>query len=347
MAHKLDFSKGKAAFVAHQEAAWHGLGTVFNEPVTLEQALQDGGLDFQVSKHPNIHRLPDGNEIISPDSFFTMREDVNKVLGSKLGTDYTVYQNAQALAVVDEMIATGKCHIEIAGAINDGARVFICLKMQEPLMIGGSDEISQYVLLANSHDGTLAITAMPTNVRVVCNNTLSAALGGAKGAHKIRHTANAHDRVKEAFTIMGILENNSRASAISYSAMKAAKLSQQEFFDYIGNIFMTQDEIKGLQGGERDVLSTRKKNILASVLEFHEAGVGQREALIGGQTMWSAYNAVTGYLTGKRYSSADDRFNSLLLGDSATKIKAAGELAIQRQRIQPIKQLGSFSVALN
>jgi len=347
MAHKLDSTKGNIAFVSHQQTAWHGLGKVYNDPVTLEQALSDGGLDFNVSKHPNIHRFPDGTEIISADSFFTMREDVFKVLGNKLGCDYTVYQNAQALAVVDEMLATGKCQIATAGAINEGARVFICLKMTQPLVINGNDEVSQYVLLANSHDGSLAITAMPTNVRVVCNNTLSAALSGAKGAYKIRHTVNAHDRVKEAFAIMGILDINQRANGVSYNAMKAAKIAKQDFYDYIGNIFMTPHEIKELQQGNKDVLSTRKKNIIESVIEFNETGIGQREAMMTGENMWSAYNAVTGYLTGKKYKTSDDRFNSLLLGDSAAKIQRAGELALQPHKIQPLRQKNSMAVNLN
>lgn len=367
MAHKIDHSKGQAAFISYQKPAWHGLGKVFNQDITIAQALNESGLDFEVLKAPNVHRIdvwngektqgldhtekemPDGSkqylhriETISENSFFTYRTDTNAVLGDKLGKQYTVYQNTDALAVVDEMLKLGKVKIETAGSVDAGRRVFVCLKLQNPIVVAGNDPVDQYVLLANGHDGSLAITAMPTNVRVVCWNTLSAALGAAKAEHKIRHTKNSADRVKEAFKIMGLLEDNSKHNTAAYNAMKHNTLFKSEFFDYIGNIFFDAEEIAALQKGDKDALSSRKKNVIAEVLEFAEVGVGQREALGDGQpNMWYAYNAVTGYLTGKKYKNADDRFDSLILGDSARKIAAAGDLALKPHTIRPLKATGA------
>jgi phage/plasmid-like protein (TIGR03299 family) len=347
MAHKLDYSKGKAAFISYQAPAWHGLGKVFNQEISIEQALKESGLDFHVDKLPNIHRLGNGTEVVSDSSFFTVRTDVQKVLGTRLGPDYTVYQNIEALDIVDELLKTKKIIIETVGAIDEGKKVFTCLKLTNSIAVDGTDEIFQYVLLTNSHDGSLAITAMPTNVRVVCANTLSAALAGAKGAHKIRHTKNAADRVKEAFTIMGLLEDNSKANAAAYNAMKYNGITKQEFFDYIGNIFITSEEINNLQKGEKDVLSTRKQNTIGEVLQFANNGIGQAEALGDSLNMWYAYNAVTGYLTSKKYGSADDRFESLMIGDSAKKINAAGELALAPHNIRPLKANASKIAGMN
>lgn len=346
MAHKIDFSKGKAAFISYQAPAWHGLGKVFNQEISIEQALKESGLDFHVDKLPNIHRI-NGLDLVSDSSFFTYRTDVNKVLGTRLGPDYTVYQNMEALDIVDELLQTKKVTIETVGAIDEGRKVFTCLKLADNIVVGDSDEVHQYVLLTNSHDGSLAITAMPTNVRVVCANTLSAALAGAKGAHKIRHTRNAADRVKEAFTIMGLLEDNSKVNAAAYNAMKCNSLTKQEFFDYIGNIFITSDEIAGLQKGNKDVLSTRKQNTIAEVLQYANTGIGQVEALGDSLNMWFGYNAVTGYLTSKKYGSADDRFDSLILGDSAKKIAAAGQLALQPHNIRPLKATATNVSGMN
>ena len=351
MSHQLDHSKGKTAFIAYQAPGWHGLGKVKKSGIiTVEEALQDGGLDFHVDKLPNIHRFNTAagiqQEIISKNSFFTIRTDVNKVLGDRLGKDYTVYQNTEALAIVDDLLKNGKMIIETAGALDDGRKVFVCLKLADSIVVDGDDEVQQYVLLTNSHDGSMAITAMPTNVRVVCANTLSAALAGAKGAHKIRHTKNAADRVKEAFTIMGMLEDNSKKNEAAYNAMKHNGLSKEEFFDYIGNIFMTGEEIAGLQGN-KEVLSTRKQNVIGEVLQFANTGVGQAEALGDGLNMWYGYNAVTGYLTSKRYASADDRFESLFLGDSAKKIAMAGELALRPQNIRQLKGNASKIAGMN
>lgn len=347
MAHKLDYSKGKPAFISFQKEAWHGLGKIFTEDITVDNALRDAGLDFHVEKAPNIHRIGTMDEI-STSSFFTYRTDTNGILGTRLGPDYTVYQNTDALAVVDDLIKTGKVKIETAGSVDDGRRVFVCLRFSEPLTVGGSkDVVDQYVLLANAHDGSLAITAMPTNVRVVCWNTLSAALSGAKANHKIRHTANAKARVEEAFRIMGLLEENSKMNGAAYNAMKANTLTKQEFFDYIGNIFIDGDDIKKLQAGDKDALSTRTKNVLGEVANYSETGPGQSLALGNGFNMWYGYNAVTGYLTSKQYKSADDRFNSLLFGDAANKIKLAGELALKPHNIQPLRASAGSGLNLN
>jgi phage/plasmid-like protein (TIGR03299 family) len=350
MAHKLDFSIGQAAFIAYQAPAWHGLGKVFNNHITIEQALKESGLDFHVDKLPNIHRFKVGKaiqEVVSKSSFFTIRRDTNAVLGDRLGRDYTVYQNTQALDVVDDLLKTKKVTIETVGAIDDGRKVFTCLKLNSSIIVDGKDEVFQYVLLANSHDGSLAITAMPTNVRVVCNNTLSAALSSAKSSYKIRHTANAADRVKQAFTIMGLLEDNSKANSAAYNAMKHNALTKQEFFDYIGNIFYSREEIGELQTGNKEAISTRKINTIGEVLQYAHTGIGQAEALGNNLNMWYAYNAVTGFLTSKKYSSASDRFDSLILGDSAKKILVAGELALQPHNIRPLSKTASTGLSLN
>jgi hypothetical protein len=64
MAQKIDQSKGKSAFISYQAPAWHGLGKVFNQEITIEQTLKESGLDFHVDKLPNIHRL--GTQCLPP-----------------------------------------------------------------------------------------------------------------------------------------------------------------------------------------------------------------------------------------------------------------------------------------
>jgi hypothetical protein len=121
-------------------------------------------------------------------------------------------------------------------------------------------------------------------------------------------------------------------------------------FDYFGNLFCSPDEIKDLQSGKRaaEVLSTRKQNILSEVLAFANSGTGQRQAMKGNDfTMWSAYNAVTGYTTRKRFASADDRANSLLFGSAAELIHDAGTLALAPEKVQPLRKVKFDGLNLN
>ena len=347
MAHLIDNSKGFNAFVSYQAAAWHGLGEVFNEPLTTIQALDRGGLNYTVLKLPNIHLLPNGEEMISEDSFFTVRTDVNKVLGSRLGKDYEVLQNIEALNVVDEILQSGRATIETAGAINEGRKAFICLKVDKSIIVGSNDKVEQYVLIATSHDGSLSITATPTNVRVVCNNTLTAALRGANGAIKIRHTARATERLQEAAKVLNLISRNTDVNQENYNKMKSIAISKEDLMNYFGNIFCTPSEISDLQNGKRlqEALSTRKQNILLDVSTFASRGIGQNEALNGkdGLNMWYAYNAVTGYITRKKYSSVDDRANSMLFGSAADTIKEAGVLALAPEKVQKLHKVNNLN----
>lgn len=358
MAHKIDNSKGFNAFVAFQEPAWHGLGTIFTEQLTTNQALQAGGLDYTVIKMPNVHNIPIINgsdtpefiEIVSDDSFFTYRTDTNAVLGSKFGKSYEVLQNIEALNIVDEILQSGTATIETAGAIDGGKKAFICLKINKSIFVGDTDEVKQYVLIANSHDGSMAITAMPTNVRVVCNNTLTAALKGSNGAIKIRHTSNAAERLQEAAKVLKLITNNTAANEDNYNAMKAQIISKEEMFNYFGNIFLTPEEITKLQAGNspKEVISSRKQNIMSEVLLYSQKGIGQSLATSNGNlNMWHSFNAVTGYMTAKKYKSTDQRAESLLFGSAADTIQTAGILALEPAKIKPIHKIANKFGGLN
>lgn len=350
MAHLIDNSKGFNAFVSFAAPAWHGLGKVFNEAISTEQALNEAGLNYDVLKLPNVHLLPNGEELISENSFFTVRTDVNKVLGDKLGKDYTVLQNIEALNIVDEILQSGTATIETAGAIDGGKKTFVCLKINREIIVGSSDVTKQYVLIANAHDGSMAITGLPTNIRVVCNNTLTAALG-EKSAEKIRirHSGNASDRLREAAKILQLINTKTEVNTANYNKMAETVISKEQMFNYFGNIFLDESEIKELQTGKRaaQVLSSRKQNVLAGVLDFANRGVGQAQTMKGTDfTAWSAYNAVTGYITRKKYSSADDRAESMLFGTAAKQIHEAGVLAMNPAKIKPLHKI-SFGNNLN
>lgn len=354
MAHNLDQSRnGKTAFVAYQAPGWHNLGKVFQTELTASQALTEASLDFTVLKLPNVHILPDFTEIVSENSFFTVRTDVNKILGDKLGSKYEVLQNAEAFNIVDEILQKGTARIETAGAIDEGRKVFICLKINSDIVVGNSDRIKQYLLISTSHDGSMSITATETPIRVVCNNTLTAALNGAKDAIKIRHTASASDRLHEAMKVLKMLDNNADILSEEFNKMQELEISKAEMFNYFGTIFCSPEEIKAFQSGKnmRDALSTQKQNILAKVNHLAVKGIGAVDTYRNGNaTMWTAYNAVTEYMTGKTYSSVNDRANSLLFGSAAQTIKDAGVLAAEPKKIQSLTRIanpGNFGGSLN
>lgn len=339
MAHQIDFQKGTAGFVSYKQPAWHGLGKVIETELSVEEAIKFANLDFLVEKAPNIHRIPGQEDVISTNSFFTYRTDTNFVLGDKLGTQYHVVQNEEALSVVEGLIKEGKVIVETAGSLRNGATVFMCCKLPEPIVIKGSDEIRQYVVIAAGHDGQTAIMAYFTNVRVVCANTLQTSLRDARQKYSIRHTPSAKDKLNEALKIMVIARKNQEKVGEAYEQMTRVKLAQNDFWNYVGNVFLSDAEIKELQNGKnaREVISTRKQNQINKVLEFAETGIGQREAEAG--SGWWAYNAVTGYFSNVvNFDTPEARMEGLLFNGAGAKMETALQLALNPEQIKPLKR---------
>ena len=339
MAHLIDSSKGFDAFVA-VAPAWHGLGTILPDGITTKQALTLGGLDYNVIKSPNIHRYPDGSEVVSKTSFFNWREDTRAILASKIGSDYKVFLNASALEIVDEILQRGTTTIETSGVIDGGKKAFIVLKYAKEINISG-DVTKTYCLICTSHDGTQSIIAMPTNVRVVCNNTLQMALGKRNDRINIRHTQNASNRLRDALKVLKLLDESMDQTEFAYYKASQTKFSDpQSFFDYIGNVFLSPEEITAFQkGAKKESLSKRKQNVIKEVLKYAETGTGQASTLLDNTpTFWTGLNAITGYATRKKYKSADDRMDSLLFGGSSELIDKATALATGNKQIQTLRQ---------
>src|SRR6476659_1783755 len=179
MGHQINFNENtqQHSFFSVKEKAWHGLGQIVSDHPSSREALQFAGLDFEVAKLPNLHRLPDGKEVTSENSFFTYRTDNQEILGDRLGSDYEVVQNKDAFSFFDAIVGHKEGILyETAGALGKGERIFITAKLPDYIRVGHDDLIEKYLFLTTSHDGSGSITAAFTPIRVVCNNTLTVAL---------------------------------------------------------------------------------------------------------------------------------------------------------------------------
>ena len=206
MSHNLNLNKqtGNHSFFSVQEKAWHGLGKIVQDYPTSKEALEFAGLNFEVKKSPNIHELESGKRFESKSSFYSYRTDTDEILGDRLGKDYQVIQNIEAFAFFDAIVGGDGIQYETAGALGKGERIFITAKLPGYIKVGNDDLIEKYLFLTTSHDGFGSITAAFTPVRIVCANTLNAAMNNHSNAIKIRHTANAKEKLEQAHKVMGI-----------------------------------------------------------------------------------------------------------------------------------------------
>ena len=116
-----------------------------------------------------------------------------------MSDNFKIVQPAAVLEFFRDLTAAAGFTLETAGTLFGGKRFWALAAIGETASIAdAADKMKGYLLLSTSCDGTMATEARYTTVRVVCNNTLSAArTSGAKVRVTHRSTFNADSVKKE------------------------------------------------------------------------------------------------------------------------------------------------------
>jgi len=340
MAHQINFNQktGKNSFMSVKDKAWHGLGQIIDRYPTSSEAIQHAGLDYIVEKRPlftydTASHLGEGSddimipEIEVPNFFATVRADTEQVLGV-VGNDYEVVQNRDAFSFFDAIVGGGDGILyETAGALGNGERVFITAKLPDYIRVGTKDWIEQYLFLTTSHDGLGSITAAFTPIRIVCNNTLNAAMNNHSGAIKIRHTASASERLKQAHTLMGISKSLGGEFEGLFNQWAKVRITDAEVKKLIQIAMAPNKEVlENLAEGKLDLLSTHYTNIVDNVYEYALGSQTQQMETTAG-TVFGAYNSVTGYFQNVRgFKSNEAKFKSIMDGTAKQRAQTAFNL---------------------
>lgn len=307
MAHQLEIKDGQASFFTSDgKPAWHGLGRVLNNPLTAEEAIKEANLGFIVAKAPVQYTVADGL-YNAKGEFVTYRTDNNAKLGV-VGSSYQPLQNHEAFNFFDALVEENEAIYHTAGVLDNGRRVWVLAKFPQNVVINGVDEIEQYCLLYNSHDGSSGAVALLTDVRVCCNNTLNAAINGANNKVVIRHTKNVVENLKAAHKILGLHNVYADVMTEAYNALAAKQVNETFIEDFFSQMYPRKEETKGTTNGDR---------IREAVLESFESSPGS-ELVSAHGTAFGLYNAVTHYTNHVRpYKTADNRLNSIWFGSGA------------------------------
>ncbi len=322
MAHQLNLNDqtGKYSFFSVKEKAWHGLGQIVDQYPTSTEALKFAGLDYEVTKenlltasYNSDRQLIDYTTNIQT-HFATMRKDTGAVLGI-VGKDYEIVQNLDAFAFFDAIVGGEEIQYETAGALGNGERIFITAKLPGYITVSKEDPIEKYLFLTTSHDGYGSITAAFTPVRIVCNNTLNAALRNHSNAIKIRHTVNAKQRLEQAHQLMGISNNLSAEMEAIFSRWTKLSITDQQVRKLIQSALVSNREVLAkIQQGNEEECSTYYKNMCESAFEYTIANQTQQLDTTKG-TVFGAYNGITGYFQNvRKYKDETSKLKSLMYG---------------------------------
>ena len=292
MAHELETQNGVASFASFREPAWHGLGTVFTEEKTTSQMLEAANLN---NWNVRLEELTIPSNLTSDKSYqYVIRtnptdKSQTDVLGI-VGERYVPLQNEDLFSFGDNILDGGG-RWETAGSIKGGRVVFGSLALERETVLdpnGVADKIKTYLLINTSHDGSVAIQASITPVRVVCANTLNVALNrtkkrdGVKQSFKIRHTQTANGKVQVARETLGLANAYMNEFDKMAHAMIAKEISAQQFNDIILAAYPKPD--KDTKGAVK-----KWENKVDLINDIY---TGEFNGMIA-NTAWGAFNALT------------------------------------------------------
>ena len=276
--------------------AWHGLGTVVPNAMTAAEALKIAGIDWLVEgRTAYFQKQPDPAQIASasyqevPHCMINVRMSDQKVLG--VVTDrYKICQNHAAFSFIDHIIGKeGNAHYESAGALFGGKQVWMLAKMDGVSILG--DQVDPYIVFRNSHDGSTGITVALTPVRVVCNNTLTMALDGAKRVWSTTHTGDLDQKMEEARETLRHVKQYMEEMPKAATAMYELNVYKDEIPKILKEIFPDPLPAKG-EDAPGKIAVAHVEKARQDVFNIYET-VDDIAKFNG--TAWGFYNAITDY----------------------------------------------------
>jgi len=191
--------------------AWHGVGTVVKGAMSTAEVAQLAGIDWDVELR-KVYTSIGGRYVPLTDAdpcgarFVVARKTDGRRLGV-VGKRYRPIQNAQAISFLDELISKEGLEWEAAGSLHNGAKIWALVRIPDEIVIGSKRDITHpFLLVTTAHDGSSRAKVLPTAVRVVCDNTLRAALweGDKDLTVEIPHLGDIRTKVAAARQILGI-----------------------------------------------------------------------------------------------------------------------------------------------
>lgn len=296
---------------------WHGLGNQVESDITVADAIVAAGLDWEVGLKDlqTVDGVPVNHRA-------TYRKTDGSILGV-VGPRYTPLQNRDSFDWFQPFLDAGECALHTAGSLHSGQKVWVLAQLnRDNSEIVTGDEVSKFILLSNSHDGTTAIRVGYTPIRVVCANTLAWAHSNTNSQLiRIRHTRSSKSNLENVRDIMDNINAGFEATAEQFRFLASKDFNQADIRRYV----------KTLLGIEKVVdadIKTRTRNILDEIIGIITDSPEQ--AMIGTRgTYWAAYNGYNSYLNYVKGRTEDNRLDSLWFGAGSNENIKALNLAVE------------------
>ena len=191
-----------SGWLGNGQAAWHGQGVVTEGTLPAREAFETADALFTVEKrelqYPTSY-IPEGPigpaevfDLGQPTGVFAVvRTDTQALLGV-VSKQYEIVQNDSLLRMAE--FIREEVDMDCVIVLADGAKVCFTatLRGAETDIVPG-DTVKRRIVGYLGHDGKTGCGAKFTNIRVVCQNTLTAALSESGAHSSITHKNGANN----------------------------------------------------------------------------------------------------------------------------------------------------------
>ncbi|WP_312051677.1 DUF932 domain-containing protein [Acinetobacter schindleri] len=300
MAHQVE----QMAYVG--DTPWHGLGNQLTQNQPIEVWAQQAGMDWRIesSDVSYMARNERGQSIIMPyeEQRVLYRSDTHAPL-SVVSQRYQEVQPKEILEFYRDLTEQSGFELETAGVLKGGKKFWALARTGQSTALKGKDVSNGYILLATACDGTLATTAQFTNIRVVCNNTLSIALRGQSsnaGVVKVPHSTKFDaDKVKQQ---LGISVRAWDEHMYEMKQLSQRKVTQGEAAAYFDAVFNNTN---------MSVID-QEENIIQFYRNIATPNPAKEKSEPNGRAMTKVLDMFNGQGRGAELSSAKDTAYGLL-----------------------------------
>lgn len=181
--------------------------------------------------------VPDGNggyrEL--PNRKAMLRSDNGHDMGvfreTYQGHDYNEWLLGTVGNILDDYLAVGS-----AGLLKGGAVAWVSVEMPENLKTASGVEYRPHLLATTSFDGSLATTFKPVIQNVVCDNTMTMALGEDGARFKVKHSRNSGVKIQEARDALGLVQSIGDDFAAEVEMLTNQPVSNEDFERLVDDI---------------------------------------------------------------------------------------------------------------
>lgn len=336
MAHEIH--ENNAVFSALEGKGWHGLGLpipedIANDPRKIAELC---GATYAVEKRECFFKNSAGELVKAPGREVIVRADTDAMLSIASDTRYHV-ENRQPVDMFEsfrDQLANEGLIISHAAVLRGGADICVCamLPSEFDISVAQGDVLHSYITASTGYNGH-STKVMKGTIRVVCQNTLMAAVQQAMKAGRINSIRASQllekDSISDMIANVKTLVDAERTVFDSLANTKMSDADVTRFFADVLEVNIADLGKEDKQG--KKLVSTKTENILKQLAASYVNAPGASSA---SGTAWGALNSVTYFAThlkGIRDTSGSGenaaRVASNLNGDAAKLKLRALELA--------------------